>query len=142
MGDRAMAANELAEASRRYRAALDVTPNSVVLLNNLAWLGGELGDSKALGYAEKAYALAPDSPEVMDTLGILLAKAGKPERGIEMLRRAVQAAPENNAIRLNLAKTLIQAGDKAAARKELEVLAVKGAQLPWKQEVDALLRGL
>ena len=35
-----------------------------------------------------------------------------------------------------------QAGDKAAARKELEVLAVKGAQLPWKGEVDQLLKSL
>jgi thioredoxin-like negative regulator of GroEL len=47
-------------------------------------------------------------------------------QGLEKLQQAAQLAPNQAAIRLHLAKALIKAGDKAAARKELDALAEAG----------------
>ncbi|TMH19250.1 MAG: tetratricopeptide repeat protein [Betaproteobacteria bacterium] len=108
-----------------------------MVLNNLAWVAGELGDSKALSYAEKASTLAPTNPAILDTLGMLLVKNGDMAQGLEKLQKAAQLAPNQADIRLHLAKTLIKAGDKAAARKELEVLAQASDQAAGKSATDA-----
>ena len=42
-----------------YRNAIAVEPNNVTVLNNLAWALNELGDPKAIDYAERAATLAP-----------------------------------------------------------------------------------
>ena len=101
-------------------------------LNNLAWVTGELDDPKALSYAEKASALAPANPAVLDTLGMLLVKKGDVTQGLEKLQKAAQLAPNQSDIRLHLAKALIKAGDKVAARKELEALAQASSQAAGK----------
>ena len=58
-------------------------------------------------------------------------------QGLEKLQKAAQLAPNQADIRLHLAKTLIKAGDKAAARKELEVLAQASNQAAGKSATDA-----
>ena len=64
----------------------------------------------------------------MDTLGSLLVKKGEVTKGLEKLQQAAQLAPNQAAIRLHLAKALIKAGDKTAARKELDALAEASSQ--------------
>ena len=110
-------------AARHYQAIVVLQPDNAMFLNNLAWVSGELGDPKALSYAEKAATLAPATPAILDTLGTLLVKKGDVTQGLEKLRKAAQLAPNASDIRLHLAKALIKAGDKSAARKELETLA-------------------
>jgi len=102
----------------------------------------ELGRSSALEYAERAHDLAPDNPAIMDTLGLMLTKAGQVERGLELLGRAADAAPDAYQIRLNFAKSLIKTDRKIAARKELERLATLDEKLPERQEAVKLLGGL
>ncbi len=60
------------EAATVHESLVQTSPNDGTLLNNLAWLYGELGDPRALGHAEKAYALMPSDPGAMDTLGWIL----------------------------------------------------------------------
>ena len=95
-------------------------PNAPVILNNLAWVAGQLKDPNALQYAEQANGLLPNSPPMMDTLGWLLVEQGDVTRGVELLQKAVDLSPSTPSIRLNLAKGLIRAGNKEAAKKELE----------------------
>jgi cellulose synthase operon protein C len=126
--ERALRKQDYKSAARYYQALVAQQPDNVRFLNNLAWVAGELGDPKALSYAEKASALAPADPAILDTLGMLLIKKGDVTQGVDKLRQAAQLGPNNSDIRLHLAKALIKAGDKAAARKELDALAAATSQ--------------
>jgi putative PEP-CTERM system TPR-repeat lipoprotein len=142
LAERDMAAKRYESAEARYRNALQRMPDNPLLLNNLAWVMNELKRPAALEYAERAHELAPDNPAIMDTLGAILAQAGQVERGLELLGRAADAAPEAHQIRLNFAKSLLKTDRKAAARKELESLARLDERLPVRQEAVKLLGGL
>ena len=99
-------------------------------------------DPGALGFAEKAYALAPRSPAIADTLGWLLVERGDTKRGVEILAKAASAAPNALEIRLHYAKALLKSGDKAGARTELEAVAGTSAESPQKAEAAELLKQL
>ena len=129
-------------ASQHYVTLLELHPDSPVILNNLAWVAGQLKEPKALEYAEKANKLAPDNPAIMDTLGMLLMDGGEAARGVELLRKAAGLAPQEATIRLDLAKALIKTGQKAAAKKELDTLAKLGDKFPAQAEVEQLAKGL
>src|SRR5205823_7966906 len=61
-------------------------------------------------------------------LPILLAASGQAERGLELLGRAAELAPDAHQIRLNFAKALLNADRKDAARKELELLTKRSEE--------------
>ncbi len=100
---------------------------------------GATGDPKALGVAERALKLAPDSSAVLDTLGGLLVAKGDTAKGLEYIARATQLAPERHDIRLNYAKALLKAGKTEDARKELTQLQ-SVSDFPGKSEVADLLK--
>lgn len=133
---------DAATAVEQYRALLRSQPDNAVLLNNLAWAAAKVKDPKAVEYAEKANQLSPDQPRILDTLGTLLADKGDSGRAVQMLRRAVQIAPSDAGIRLNFARVLLQSGDKAGARRELEELAKLGDRFPQQAQVTELLKTL
>ncbi|HTS23457.1 MAG TPA: XrtA/PEP-CTERM system TPR-repeat protein PrsT [Casimicrobiaceae bacterium] len=128
LGERALSKKDYKSAARYYQALVAQQPENPAFLNNLAWVAGEMNDPKALSYAEKAVSLAPDNAAALDTLGSLLVKKGDLSQGVEKIRRAAQLAPAQGDIRLHLAKSLIQAGDKDGARKELDALVQAGSQ--------------
>lgn len=138
----ATARKDYAGAAKRYRALLEAQPNDPAVLNNLAWVAGQLKDPKAIEYAEKANKLAPNQPALMDTLGVLLVDKGDSARGLELLKKALELAPQATQIRFNYAKALIKAGQKAEARKELDQLVKLGDQFPAQAEVAELLKAL
>lgn len=144
LGDLAIARRLFAEANQHYQAALLLQPNNPLVLNNLAWVAGQLKSPKAIEYAEKANRLAPNQPQFMDTLAMLLAQNGNSSRAIELLRSALRIAPDVPvpAIQLNLAKVLIDSGNKTEAKKELEALAKLGDKFPANAEVNRLLSSL
>jgi putative PEP-CTERM system TPR-repeat lipoprotein len=76
----ALAKNDYAAGAREYRALLDIQPNNAMVLNNLGWASGQVKDPKAIEYAEKANKLAPDQPEILDTLDTLLVAKGDAAR--------------------------------------------------------------
>jgi predicted Zn-dependent protease len=78
----------------------------------------------------------------MDTLGTLLIEKGDTARGLELLRKASGLAPNVPDLRLNLAKGLIKANQKDAAKKELAELAKLGDKFPAQSEVTKLMQGL
>ncbi|HZP89036.1 MAG TPA: XrtA/PEP-CTERM system TPR-repeat protein PrsT [Burkholderiales bacterium] len=137
-----LGAKRYPEAAKRYQTALQRQPDNALLLNNLAWVSGQLKQPKALEYAERANELAPENPAILDTLGWILAQNGQTERALQLLGRAVDLAPQAHGIRLNFAKALIKADRKAAARKELESLAKLDPNQPVQKEASALLTGL
>ena len=141
LADRALQAGNLRSAVAYYQAVVEQEPNNAVALNNLAWASGQLGDPKALGYAQRAVQLAPQNPAALDTLGSLLIAAGDEEKGLDYLGRAKALAPNRSDIRLNYAKALIKAGRKDAARSELEALQTV-PDFAGKAEIASVLKGL
>jgi putative PEP-CTERM system TPR-repeat lipoprotein len=143
LGDTAASAGNLKAAVALYRTAVDNEPNNVVALNNLAWIGSELGDSKALGYAERAAKLAPDSAAVLDTYGTILIRQGETSKGLDYLGRASTLDPGAYAVRrLKYARELVRAGQKELAKKELDALQALPEDFPGKSDIPALLRSL
>ncbi|MFN0163557.1 MAG: XrtA/PEP-CTERM system TPR-repeat protein PrsT [Burkholderiales bacterium] len=142
LGDVASARKEYAQAVTSYRSVLEIQPENAIVLNNLAWALGKQGSAEALPTAEKAHRLMPDQPAIMDTLGVIAAEGGDVKRGLDLLAKALKAAPQASGIRLNYARVLIKAGQKADARRELEELGKLGEKFDGRAEVEALMRTL
>jgi putative PEP-CTERM system TPR-repeat lipoprotein len=142
LADRELGAKNLKASAAHYRAALEIQPESVVALNNLAWIAGELGDPKALEYAARAVRLAPNDAGVLDTYGMLLVRKGEVDKALPVLERARKIAPARNDLRVNYAKALVKAGRKDEARKELEALQEVKENFAGKDELAGLLKGL
>jgi len=142
LGDWALRERNYKEATRLYKQVLPSQPENAMLLNNLAWAAAQSDDASAIGYAEKAYALAPQNAAVLDTYGWLLLQKGDVKRSVELLTAAVTRAPESVELRLHLAKALIAATDKAAARKEVEALLKLDVGPQQRADAQELLKGL
>lgn len=142
LAQREMVAKNFKASAAHYQAAIAIDPDNAFALNNLAWISGELGDPKALGYAERALKLAPNSPAALDTYGMLLVRKGEAEKALPYLERARTMAPASNDLRLNYAKALIKTGRKDDARRELEALQGVKDNFAGKDEVAGLLKGL
>lgn len=140
LAERALRAKDVRSAVTLYEAVIAQDPNNVIALNNLAWAAGQLGDPRAVGYAERAVRLAPNSAPALDTLGVLLLAKGETARGLDLLNRATTLAPNRHDIRLNYAKALVKAGRVEEARKELMTLQGVTADFPGKAEVPELLK--
>lgn len=119
------------QALDHYEAVLALQPGNGLALNNAAWALHELKDPKALEFAERAVRASPQSPAVLDTLGVILAARGEAARSVEVLRRAVAYGPNAMPVRLHLAEVLIKSGDKAGAKEQIDAVlaAIKAGPL-------------
>ena len=144
LAERDLRQKDYTAAAKRYRDVLTLQPENPVALNNLGWVLSQLGDPAAVGYAEKAYSLAPNRPEIAgDTLGWMLVERGDLKRGVELLRKAAADAPNAPQIRLHYAKALVKSGDKAGARREASSSLQQGPeQSPVRAEAEELLKQL
>ena len=125
-------------AAEGYKRVLDIEPDNVTALNNLAWILTEQNNPKGVEYAEQAHRIAPMNANVLDTLGWSLARNGEPKRGVDLLRMAASIAPGQEDIRLHLAKALADSGDKAAARAVLTDLSKLNKESPVRAEAERL----
>ena len=123
----------------QYERLLKTQPDNVAFLNNLAWAYQQVKDKRALETAERAYKLNPASAQAADTLGWILVEQGDTKRGIELLQRAVTAAPQDPENRYHLAQAFVKAGDRISARQELEKLVADSSGSPIGKEARQLL---
>ena len=142
LGDAALARKDLPAAEAAYRHVVELQPNHAASLNNIAWLMVKTNQPGALQYAEKANALVPNQPALMDTLAMALAAERKLDQALEIQKSAVALAPGNNIMRLGLARLYAQAGQKPQARELLEPLSKLGEKFADHAEVKTLLAGL
>ena len=73
---------------------------------------------------------------------MLYVDQGDTARGLQLLQNALTLEPQAHAIRLNLAKALIKAGQKPAAKKELDTLEKLGDSFGGQREVAELKKTL
>ncbi len=139
LADQSQLRKDYQTAVPHYKAALENEPDNPRILNNLAYALTEMGDPKAAEIAERAYVQAPFNPNVIDTFGWALVQTTDVKRGTELLRAASSMAPANNEVRLHLAKALLKSGDKASARRELEILVKLDQASPIRADAEKLL---
>jgi tetratricopeptide (TPR) repeat protein len=81
-----------------YEKTLAMAPNTLVALNNLAWLYYLQNDDRAIETAKRAYDLAPQSASVADTYGWILVERGDAKAGADVLAQAAALEPKNKEI--------------------------------------------
>jgi len=140
--DAMLKTGKYANAIGQYELLLVKQPENVQVLNNLAWAYQQVKDPRALQTAEHAYKVMPERAEVADTLGWMLVEQGNTKRGIEVLQKAVAAAPDALMIRYHLAQGLAKSGDRAQAITHLERIVAAGAKFPQAPEALARLNQL
>ncbi len=138
LGINAITAGELAKAEGFLQRAVKLRPTNALALNNLAWVLAMQGKPGAVGFAQRAVEQAPKQPAILDTLATALAAEKDIPKALEVSRQAVDMAPGDMALRLNLARIALQAGEKKIARAELDRLATLGARFPFQAEVQKL----
>lgn len=110
-------------AAERYRALLKDSPNDVVVLNNLAYLLATRLEqpAEAKAFAERAYAAAPASAGVLDTLGWIEYLLGNYDRSKALLTAAIERDMTGVAeIAIHAAHALAAAGDKSEALVQIQ----------------------
>lgn len=142
LGDYQTAKGDFAAAEANYRAVLKLRPEHALALNNAAFAILKQGKAGALELAFEANKIAPDTPDLMDTLALALLAENQPAKALELQRRTVQSSPGNYVFRLTLAKAMLQAGDKAGAKVELDGLAALGRQFSGADEVAKLRQSM
>ncbi|WP_158047025.1 XrtA/PEP-CTERM system TPR-repeat protein PrsT [Skermanella pratensis] len=142
LADSYLAVQNLKQAETHYDVLVRSRPNDPMLLNNAAWLKHELDRPDALELARRAYATAPNSPEIADTLGWILVQAGETGEGLNLLRRAAAIAPNNQDIQYHLAYALNASGAKDEARTILEKLTQDGQAFQARDDAAELLASI
>ncbi|MFT5561796.1 MAG: Tfp pilus assembly protein PilF [Litorivivens sp.] len=94
-----LAIEDRQEAQADYRLVLETDPENVAAQNNLAWAYGEAEPEKALVAGKRAYELAGDNAQILDTYGWFLFKNGRGSEGLVILKQATEMAPDDLEIR-------------------------------------------
>jgi tetratricopeptide (TPR) repeat protein len=120
-------------ADRLLGKALELEPDHVMSLNNLAYSAIDRGeiDAETIRRAERAHALRPDDPSVLDTLGWLRYKQARfrddasGPGAVTLLVRSIQQRPEDPGLEPldHLGDALWRAGDRAAAIRAWQAAA-------------------
>ena len=142
LGSMAMDRKDFAGAEGRYREVLALLPDNAASSNNIAWLMVKQGKSGALPFAERANQLLPDQSSILDTVASAHAADKQWPKAIEWQKKAIEKGPDVPGYRMNLAKLLIESGDKAAAKVELQKLELLGTKFASQAEVAGLMKGL
>jgi tetratricopeptide (TPR) repeat protein len=109
------------EAKANYERALQLQPDSPTALNNLAFLLADSGSSDdALKLIQRALQRIPGQPTYTDTLGYIYLKKKMNDSAIQTFGKLVKAYPKSPVFRYHLGMALLEIGDAANARIELE----------------------
>ncbi len=129
-------------AIEQFEILLQQQPDNGAVLNNLAWLYSMQDDPKAIDLAERAYRLLPDDPGVLDTYGWILSRQGNAQKGLRLIRQALQQLPDNPDIQYHEAMALANTGQTAEARRALQKLLNKHPRFSSREAARQLLQSL
>lgn len=132
------------EAERAYRRAIEMTPDSSIAANNLAWLIAEKQGNldEALQFATLAVSKNQGTPSFYDTLGWVYLKKGLAAPAAEQFKKAVILDEKSGSstipgYRVRLGMAFAKAGDKASARREVETSLRNISALSQREIQDA-----
>jgi len=127
-----------------WEQILKIRPDDPVALNNLAFAKAEEGTDldQALTMAQHAVQVAPNSPELKDTLAWIYIKKNLPDDAIRIFRDLVVARPNNPIFHFHYAMALSQKGDRAGSKKEAESALRNKPSRDDEQKIRDLLQKL
>lgn len=126
---------QMAEAVSQYERAASEDFANASVLNNLAWLYHQQGDSRAEETAKRAHDLAKNNAQITDTYGWILLNNGKLEKAERLLRDASEQSPDSCEIRYHYAVALSKTGQSEEAKDILgEIL---GSDCAFSSRADA-----
>lgn len=131
--------NKIAEAISYYEQAITIDPDNITALNNLAWHIREDNPTKALKTIRHASTLAPDSPDVLDTLAMVEYGNQEYVPAQRSISRALDKSPDNATLIYHKAMIFAASDKRAAAERILESLIESGADFPELSQAEALL---
>jgi tetratricopeptide (TPR) repeat protein len=136
--------NQNDKAVDAYQRALAINGKDVVTLNNLAWIFSEVRKKpdEALPLATKAQQLAPESPNVLDTLGWVQYRRGAFAEAEKMLLKAVERSPNMAAIQFHLGMTYSKLGKRNDAISALRRAAQLDPKLAESERIQTLVKEL
>jgi cellulose synthase operon protein C len=111
------------------------------LLNNLAWVYDKTNDPKALATAQRAYKLAPDRPEIVDTLGWITLRKVDKRQGLALIQKAAEKLKDPST-QYHLAFALQANGRTREAITLLDTTLAKYKNFPDINQAKALLAQL
>ncbi|MEW4527064.1 tetratricopeptide repeat protein [Maioricimonas sp. JC845] len=131
------------EAAALYRKIIQLDPENVIALNNLAMILLESDQSRdeAVDAAARAIALAPGNPAVRATHACALQASGHKDAATA-LQRAVHEVPADPWVRFFYGRLLSDRKQHAQARTQLRACLLLDSEFPRKEEVDTLLETL
>lgn len=132
----------LDEAKAQLRNVLQIAPNQVVALNDLAWMLRKDNPAEAQEYAEKALRIAPTVPMIKDTLGVILIDRGESKRAVDLLEQASRQMPNNPSIQYHLAAALEKDGKPEKALGLLKEVLAKQKAFPDRADAVSLMERL
>jgi putative PEP-CTERM system TPR-repeat lipoprotein len=139
---RLRAAGKVDKAISMMRTLAAANPSNPFVLNDLAWAQIEAKHPDAIKNALAASKLAPDNPNILDTLGMAQAASGDNTQAISSLRMASNLAPKAVTPRLHLAEVLITTGNKKEATTLLSSIDPKAVEPADRERLAQLTNNL
>ncbi len=126
LGDLTGATGRLEENAKVNRQILEIAPNNVIAMNNLAWyLCEEQGKyQEALDLASRGLELAPEYLDLIDTRGVAHYRLGHLDEAVQDFARFVELCSPGVAslptTRFHLGRAYFEMGNRAEATRQLE----------------------
>jgi tetratricopeptide (TPR) repeat protein len=132
------------QAEPIYEQVLKLDPSQAVALNNLAYLKAEHGVDleSALSMAQRARQAAPKSPQIADTLGWIYIRKNLSEEAIRIFKDVTAQEPNNPAFHYHYGMALLQKGDRASAKRELDAAMKNNPSQNDRVKIQELLQKL
>jgi len=127
---------QLRRARATYEKLLEINPNFVIALNNLAYLYSEQFNllDKAFEAARKARDLAPNDPSSSDTLGWILFKRGDYSWAVSLLQASAERMSEQPEVLFHLGMTYYMMNEEVRARNAFTRALAANKEFPGKEE--------
>ncbi|HUD72683.1 MAG TPA: FG-GAP-like repeat-containing protein, partial [Dongiaceae bacterium] len=120
LGLAALYARQTDTAEKAFVEAIRLDPRRVQGAYGLALLyKGQGKGPEAIAAFEKARALDPEDPDILYNLGVLFGRERRFPEAIAALDRARQIDPNNMSVRYQLARALLQSGNKTRGETEM-----------------------
>jgi len=132
------------DAAKRYRRVLTMRNDHVLALNNLAYVlaVNQKLPAEALPLAKKAYALAPRSASVIDTLAWVQHLLGQDKSASLLITEALRRAPKNAELQLHAAIVFAAAEDPRRAAGALSAALLLDPSLETRDDARSLRQRL
>lgn len=131
-----------AAAAKYYEAIVKREPKNFMALNELAWAYAKLKNPASLATAKAAAEIAPENPNVLDTLAEAQNLAGQKNEAMTTLRQAITIAPGVAFTRIRLAELLLEAGKKKEAGEALGTIEERGLDKETAQRLKTVRSAL